>query len=352
MVGARRRLALDDLQLGVDQAEAALAVVDRRRYGVLAHRHAGAGGVDQADGLVRQLAGRDVARRKAHGVAHRLVEDANLVMQLEGGDEAADHGGGHFLARLLDLHGLEAAGEGRVLFEVLLVFGPGGRSDRPQFAARQGGLQEIGRIVLTGLAAGADQRVRLVDEKDDGLGARLGLLDHRFQAVLEFTLHARAGLQQAKIECAQSDVAQRRRDVAGRYAEREALDDGGLAHARFAREDRIVLATTRQDVDHLTDLEVAAEDRVDLAGLGLRREVDRELVEGRRAARPGFARTGARRLRAGRLRRGLCRLDRVAANREIVGLERVGRDGGQKARRSDRASRQHVVGEQCPHQVA
>ena len=218
VIGARRRLALDDLQLGVDQAEAALAVVDRRRYGVLAHRHAGAGGVDQADGLVRQLAGRDVARRQAHGVAHRLVEDANLVMQLEGGDEAADHGGGHFLARLLDLHGLEAAGEGRVLLEVLLVFGPGGRSDRPQFAARQGGLQEIGRIVLAGLAAGADQRVRLVDEKDDGLGARLGLLDHRFQAVLEFTLHARAGLQQAKIECAQCDVAQCRRHVAGRYA--------------------------------------------------------------------------------------------------------------------------------------
>ena len=135
-------------------------------------------------------------------------------------------------------------------------------------------------------------------------------------------------------------------------AQGEALDDGGLAHARFAGEDRIVLPTTRQDVDHLTDLEVAAEDRVDLAGLGLRREVDRELVEGRRAARPGFARTGARRLRAGRLRRGLCRLDRVAANREIVGLERVGRDGGQKARRSDRAARQHVVGEQCPHQVA
>ena len=329
-----------------------MAIVDRRRDGVLAHCHAGTGGVDQADGLVRQLTGRDVARRKAHGIAHRLVEDANLVMQFEGRDEAANHGDGHFFARLLDLDGLEATGEGRVLFEVLLVFGPGGRSDRPQFAARKGRLQEIGRIVLAGLTAGADQRMRLVDEKDDGSGARFGLLDHRFQAVLEFTLHARAGLKQAKIERTQCDAAQCRWDVAGGYAEREALDDGGLAHARFAGEDRVVLTTTRQDVDHLTDLEVAAEDRVDLAGLGLCRKVDRELVEGRRAARPGFARTGTCRLRAGCLCRGLCRLDRVAANREIVGLEGVGRDGGQKARRSDRAARQHVVGEQCPHQVA
>ena len=274
------------------------------------------------------------------------------MVQLEGRNEAADHGGSHFLAWLLNLHRLEPAREGRILLDVLLVFGPGGRSDRPQFATRQGWLQEIGRIVLAGLAAGADQRMRLVDEKDDGLGARLGLLDHRFQAVLELTLHARAGLQQAKIECAQSDVAQRRRHVAGRYAQGEALDDGGLAHARFAGEDRIVLATTRQDVDHLTNLEVAAEDRVDLAGLGLGREVDRELVEGRRTARPGLTRTGARRLRAGRLGRGLRRLDGVAANREIVGLERVGRDGGEKSRRPDRAACQHVVGEQCPHQVA
>ncbi len=133
------------------------------------------------------------------------------------------------------------------------------------------GFRRLAASFWPACAAGADQRMRLVDEKDDGLGARLDLLDHRLQAVLEFALHARAGLQQAKIERAQCDVAQGRRHVAGRYAERQALDDGGLAHARFAGEDRIVLATTRQDVDHLTDLEVAAEDRIDLAGLGLGR---------------------------------------------------------------------------------
>ena len=137
-------------------------------------------------------------------------------------------------------------------------------------------------------AAGADQRMRFVDEENDRLGAGLGLLDHRFQPVLEFALHARAGLQQAEIESAQGDVAQCRRHVAGRDAQREALDDRGLADARFAGEDRIVLPTARQDVDHLTDFEVAPEDRIDLAGLGLRREVDRELVERRRSRPAGF----------------------------------------------------------------
>ena len=55
------------------------------------------------------------------------------------------------LARLLDLHDLETAGQRRVLLEVFLVLGPGGRGDRAQFAARQGRLQQIGRIALAGL---------------------------------------------------------------------------------------------------------------------------------------------------------------------------------------------------------
>ena len=42
-----------------------------------------AGGVDQADRLVGQLARRDVARRQPHRLAHRLVEDADVVMLLQ-----------------------------------------------------------------------------------------------------------------------------------------------------------------------------------------------------------------------------------------------------------------------------
>src|SRR3546814_13361736 len=57
-------------------------------------------------------------------------------------------------------------------------------------------------------------RVRLVDEEDDRLGRGLDLLDHLPEPVLEFTLHARPGLEQAHVEGAQRDFAQRRRHVA------------------------------------------------------------------------------------------------------------------------------------------
>ena len=100
-----------------------------------------------------------------------------------------------------------------------------------------------------------------------GVGGVLHLLDQSLQPILELALHAGAGLQQREIERAQRDVLERRRHVAFDDPQREALDDGRLADARLAHEDRIVLAAPRQDVDDLTDLEIAPEHGIDLAGL-------------------------------------------------------------------------------------
>ena len=78
----------------------------------------------------------------------------------------------HVLVGLLDLDDLEPPGQGRVLLEVLLVLGPGGGGDGAQLAAGQGRLEQVGGVALAGLAAGADHRVRLVDEQDDRRRAR------------------------------------------------------------------------------------------------------------------------------------------------------------------------------------
>ena len=68
---------------------------------------------------------------------------------------------------LVDLDDLEAALEGGVGLEVLLVLRPGGGRDGAQLAAGQGRLEQVGGVALPCLAAGADQRVGLVDEQDD-----------------------------------------------------------------------------------------------------------------------------------------------------------------------------------------
>ena len=83
MPGAGGGLALEDADLDLEVVDLAAAVLDGRRDGVLADRHAGAGGVEQADRLVGQLPAGDVAVRELDRRLDRLVEDADAVVLLE-----------------------------------------------------------------------------------------------------------------------------------------------------------------------------------------------------------------------------------------------------------------------------
>ncbi len=69
------------------------------------------------------------------------------------------------------------------------------------------------------------------------------------------------------------------RNVAVVDAAREAFGDRGLADAGFADQQRIVLAPAAQDLDDALELVLAADQRIDLAGLGQMIEVDRVGVE-------------------------------------------------------------------------
>src|SRR5690606_35582585 len=58
-------------------------------------------------------------------------------------------------------------------------------------------------------------------------------------------------------------------------AQGEPLDDCGLALARLSNQDRVVLSTPAQDLDHARDLAVSPDEGLDASGFGLRLEVDR-----------------------------------------------------------------------------
>ena len=97
-----------------------------------------------------------------------------------------------------------------------------------------------------------------------GVRRRLDLGDDLLEPVLELPLDPGAGLEQAEVERAQRDVPEGGGHVARGDPQRQPLDDRRLADARLAGQDRVVLAAADQDVDHLADLGVAADDRVDL----------------------------------------------------------------------------------------
>ena len=165
----------------------------------------------------------------------------------------------------LDEHRLEAAGQRRVLLDVLAVLVQRGGADAVQLAARQRRLQHVGGVHRAFGLAGADQGVQLVDEQDDLALGRGDLGEHGLQPLLELAAVLRAGDQRAEVERQQPLVLQALRHVAVDDAQRQALDDRGLADAGLADQHGVVLGAARQHLDRAADLLVAADHRVELA---------------------------------------------------------------------------------------
>ena len=130
-------LLLQQVAFALECGQLGLQVFERARRRVQGHGDAGTGGVEQADGLVGQLARRNVAVREGHGGAHRLVQNGHAMVSGKCRHQTAHHGNGGGLLRLHDLQHLKAPRQGRVFFNVLFVFGPGGGANRAQRSACQ-----------------------------------------------------------------------------------------------------------------------------------------------------------------------------------------------------------------------
>ena len=345
-------LALQDADLDAQVINLAAAVFDSGGNGVLADRDAGAGGIEQADRLVGKLPCGDVTVRQLDGALDGLFEDSHSVVLLENSGEPAHHANGHIFTGFLDLDHLEPPGEGRILLEILLVFGPGGGGDGSQLTASQGRLEQVGGIPLPGRSAGPDHGMRLVDEENDRRGRALHLGDDLLEPVLELSLDPGAGLEQAKVEGANGDVLERRGNVTLGDPPRQTLDDGRLAHSGLTGQDRVVLAATDQDIDHLAHFGLTADDRIDLPLPGTFGEIDGELVEGRRLGH-------ARGMLAGRGSGSRCPgirpgrsliLARTSDQAHQVRLKQVGLDLAELTRGVARETPQLFVVEQCQQQ--
>ncbi len=114
------------------------------------------------------------------------------------------------------------------------------------------------------------------------------LVDDAFEALLELAAVHRPGHQRADVQLHDALVEQRRGDVALDDALGQPLDDGGLAHAGFADQGRVVLGAPGKDLDDALDLHLAADDRVQLAFLRQGGQVGGQLVD-QRGLGLGFA---------------------------------------------------------------
>ncbi len=93
----------------------------------------------------------------------------------------------------------------------------------------------------------------------------LDLLQHGLQPFLELAAILRAGDHRAEIERQELLALQRLGHVAVDDAQREAVDDGGLADAGLADQHGIVLGAARQHLDGAADFLVAPDHRIELS---------------------------------------------------------------------------------------
>ena len=212
------------------------------------------------DGLLLDLLLADGAVQVVDGLRH------GVHLQLIAFLQATQDRDGFRGRGLIDHHHLEPALQGLVGLEVLLVFVQGGGADGAELAPRQGRLQDVGRVHRAGGTSRAHEGMDLVDEQDDFTGGVHDLLDDAFQTLFELTLIFRARDKGAHVQGIDLLGLQVLRHVAGDDVLGDTLRNGGLAHARFTHQDRVVLGPPGEDLEHPPDFVVPADDRVELPG--------------------------------------------------------------------------------------
>ena len=235
LLARRVAFALQRLALDLELHDPPVEILDFLGLGFDLHADAARRLVHQVDRLVGQEAVGDVAVAERRRGDDRRVGDPHAVVQLIFLLEAAQDRDGVGHRRLADEHRLEAPLERGVLLDMLAIFVERGRADAVQFAAGEGGLEQVRRVHRAFAFARADQGVHLVDEQDDLARGLLDLVEHALEPLLEFAAIFGAGDQRAHVEAEQAPVLDPVGNVAIGDAQRQALGDRGLADARARR---------------------------------------------------------------------------------------------------------------------
>ncbi len=236
--------------------------------------------IDEVDGLIRQLAVRDVAGAKGGRGDHGAIGDAHAVVYLVALFEPAQDADGIRNGWFFHHHGLEAALQGGIFLHVFAVFVQGGRANQVEFAAGEHGFQDVAGIHTAFSRAGADDGVHFIDEEDDvplGVGH---FFERRFEALLELTAVLGPGYQGAHVQLDEALVLEAFGHVAFDDALGQAFNNGGFTHTRFADEGRVVLGAAAEDLDGPADLFVTADHRVQFALAGKCGKVAAVFLEG------------------------------------------------------------------------
>ena len=149
---------------------------------------AGAGFIQQVNGLIRQVAVGDIPFRQVYHIRHDGIGHTHAVVLFVITFYAADNRNGIIDGGFFHLDGLEAALQRRIFFNKLAVLGKGRCADNLDLPAGQGRFHDVGGVHGAVRIPGADNVVDLVNEQDHiagGLDFRKQALDALFKLAAE-----------------------------------------------------------------------------------------------------------------------------------------------------------------------
>mmetsp|Transcript_68116 Transcript_68116/g.211621 ORF Transcript_68116/g.211621 Transcript_68116/m.211621 type:complete len:208 (-) Transcript_68116:448-1071(-) len=205
------------------------------------------------------------------------------------------------------MHRLEAPLQRRVALDVRPVLVERRGADALEVPAGQCWLQQVGRIdanaaIRVPRAAGSNKHVHLINDEDHAPAAVANLPDHVLQPLLEVPAVAGASEKHGEVQLHHTSAAQHLGHIAVSDTLCQAVSNGGLAHARFTDEHRVVLRAPTQDADGTAQLLLAAHQGVQLRPPGQQGQVLAKpqrrcklcvfyglVANGARLARPHFA---------------------------------------------------------------
>ena len=240
--------------------------------------NAGSGFVQYVDRLVRKVAVGNVAPGQGDAGPQCFVRVAHSVVPFVVRRDVAQDLQGFLFRSGFDEDFLKAAFQRGIALDIFAIFVQRRGADDLQFAPRQGGFENVGRVEASLGRTCARDGVYFVDEENRVL-LPAQFFEKSLHSFFELTSVFGPGHERRYVERVEPLAADSGGNFVRCHPQGQPFDDGALAHAGFADQDRVVLLAARKDLHDAFDLPLTSYDGIDAASASFVRKVGTEFVQ-------------------------------------------------------------------------
>ena len=157
---------------------------------------------------------------------------------------------------------LETTLQSCILLNILTILIQCCCTDTMQFTSGKHRLKHISCIHRTVCLTGSDDRMKFIDKKNDLSVTVLHFFQNGFQTFLEFTTILCSCYQCSHIQRKDCLIFQAFRYISADDSLCKSFYNRSFTYTRFTDQHRVILCLTGQDTNHITDLFITSDDRI------------------------------------------------------------------------------------------